>query len=131
MKTIWLAGATLMIGASVYGIINYQKTSSKKEFKNLYTDKPAVDPSVNKGQVTVPDTKTSTVIPANNKHTNVKTDKPVKDVKTTVSSDKPVTQNDVKPVVHKRRFNTRLFSRAPLDEKYIDQPVITDSTKKN
>jgi hypothetical protein len=131
MKTIWLAGAALMIGASVYGIINYQKTSNKKEFKNLYTDKPAVDPTVNKGQVTVPDTKTSTAVPANNKHTGLGSDKPAKDVKTTVSSEKSVTQHDDKPVVHKRRFSPRLFSRAPLDEKYIEPPVSTDTTKKN
>lgn len=38
MKSFLYVGASLMIGASIYGIIDYQKTSHEKEFKTLYAD---------------------------------------------------------------------------------------------
>ncbi len=132
MKTIWLAGATLMIGASVYGIINYEKTSNKKEFKNMYTDKPMAVPSGNNTTSTVPGPNKNTMIPvAEKKKTGNKISKLVKTDKIIeVKTDKPVTQSTDKPVVTKRKFSTRLFSRAPLDERYISPEKPSDSTKK-
>ena len=44
MKSILYVGATLMIGASIYGFIDYQKTSRKKEFTNMYKDKEVNKP---------------------------------------------------------------------------------------
>ncbi len=38
MKSFLYIGASLMIGASIYGIIDYQKTSHEKEFKTLCAD---------------------------------------------------------------------------------------------
>ena len=36
MKAILYTGAALMIGASVYGFVDYRQTQHKKEFINLY-----------------------------------------------------------------------------------------------
>jgi hypothetical protein len=46
MKSILYAGATLMIGAAIYGFVDYKKTSHSKEFTKMYhtgeTSGPAV-----------------------------------------------------------------------------------------
>lgn len=39
MKKMLYAGAALMIAASIYGFVDYQKASNKKEFRELYTEK--------------------------------------------------------------------------------------------
>lgn len=36
MKSILYVGATLMIGASIYGFVDYKNTSHKKEFTDMY-----------------------------------------------------------------------------------------------
>lgn len=38
MKSVLYVGASLMIGAGIYGVIDYSKTSQQKAFKNLYAD---------------------------------------------------------------------------------------------
>lgn len=38
MKSILYAGAALMIGASIYGFVDYKKTSHKKEFNSMYEE---------------------------------------------------------------------------------------------
>ena len=38
MKMIFIAAATLMTGASVYGLYDYNKRSGTREFENLYRD---------------------------------------------------------------------------------------------
>ena len=49
MKSILYAGAALMIGASVYGFVDYRQNSRNTEFKNLYEEKqPALTPEVPK-----------------------------------------------------------------------------------
>ena len=42
MKSILYVGAALMIGASIYGFVDYKKTSHKKEFIRMYEDQPSV-----------------------------------------------------------------------------------------
>lgn len=39
MKSILYVGATLMIGASIYGFVDYNKTSHDKKFTEMYDDK--------------------------------------------------------------------------------------------
>lgn len=39
-------GATLMIGASIYGFVDYKQTHNKKEFKEMYSEKKATAPVV-------------------------------------------------------------------------------------
>jgi hypothetical protein len=36
MKSILYVGATLMIGASIYGFVDYNKTSRNREFRDMY-----------------------------------------------------------------------------------------------
>jgi hypothetical protein len=55
MKSMLYVGATLMIGASIYGFVDYKQTHNKKEFKEMYAEKKAVDaPVVAREEVTVP-----------------------------------------------------------------------------
>ena len=39
MKSMLYVGATLMIGASIYGFVDYKQTHNKKEFKEMYSEK--------------------------------------------------------------------------------------------
>lgn len=38
MKSMLYIGATLMVGASIYGFVDYQQTHAKKEFKEMYVE---------------------------------------------------------------------------------------------
>jgi hypothetical protein len=114
MKSILYVGATLMIGASIYGFVDYTKTRDKKEFKNMYAEKEVTQPVVEEK------------LPAVN---SGKIETPVDDKK--AADDKAIVGNtiiDKKPVAKikkkKRTFNTRLFSRGALDEKYIKEEKI-------
>ena len=114
MKSILYVGATLMIGASIYGFVDYNKTRNKKEFKKMYAEKEAIIPVVQDKLPVVITEKIETPV----------VDKTA-DGKTTVSK----TTAAKKPVVKikkqkKRKFNTRLFSRGALDEKYIKEDKI-------
>jgi hypothetical protein len=115
MKSILYVGATLMIGASIYGFVDYNKTRDKKEFKNLYVDKEAVQPVVAEKLTPVNIGKIETPVEV----------KKAADGNATVSN----TTTDKKSVAKvkkqkKRTFNTRLFSRGALDEKYIKEEKI-------
>ena len=48
MTSILYVGATLMIGASIYGFVDYNKTRDKKEFKDMYAEKEVTQPAVEK-----------------------------------------------------------------------------------
>ncbi len=45
MKSILYVGATLMIGASIYGFVDYKKTSHNKEFTTMYEEKEVAEPT--------------------------------------------------------------------------------------
>jgi hypothetical protein len=142
MKSILYVGATLMIGASIYGFVDYKKTSQSKEFKTLYAEPKEEQPeavvtdnkiipaeektTVAKQKITARNKKESTkeeVAPAikpidpGDRLETVKKDIPADNV-TTVA---PAKENIiVKTVKKKRRFSTKLFSRGALDERYIE-----------
>jgi hypothetical protein len=44
MKTMLYIGAALMIGASIYGFVDYEKARHKKEFNNLYKETEVKQP---------------------------------------------------------------------------------------
>lgn len=109
MKSILYVGATLMIGASIYGFVDYKKSQDKAAFKNMYTEvkkaveEPAADvkePAIN--STTDNQTKTATGNAA------------VK--KAVANSNKKAT----KKIKKKRKVNVRLFSRGGLDDEYIE-----------
>lgn len=107
MKSIFYAGAILMIGASIYGFVDYKKTSRNKEFKNMYAEKKVSEPEpVNINDVAAP------VTNIEEKNSSVKK----KETKTTVVKNK----KSVKKARKTRKFNTELFSRGAMDERYIE-----------
>lgn len=105
MKSVLYVGATLMIGASIYGFVDYQKTSHKKEFNNMYKEKEVVEPSK------VANEKTAVV--ANKK------EEPVKEEKVAVTTEKKETKKVAKK--KKKKLDIKLFSRGALDERYIKE----------
>lgn len=44
MKSMLYVGATLMIGASIYGFVDYRQTHDKKEFREMYSEKKTTAP---------------------------------------------------------------------------------------
>jgi hypothetical protein len=106
MKSVLYVGATLMIGASIYGFVDYQKTSHKKEFNNMYKEKEVTEPAK------VIDEKTAVV--ADKKEVTAKEEK--------VATEKKETKKVAKK--KKRKLDTKLFSRGALDERYIKEEKI-------
>lgn len=143
MKSVLFAGAALMIGASIYGFVDLQKNSHKKEFNNLYreepvktvpvtlADEPEAPLAVTKEKKEIVSMKTS---PANKKET-VKTSKRLQPVSaderletsvaTTIEqaavsvSVSPENEGEKKVVKKKKKISTKLFSRAPIREEEI------------
>jgi hypothetical protein len=159
MKSIMYVGATLMIGASIYGFVDYEKTKNQKGFTDMYKETEVTEP------VIVPDRKMTSRV--ENKETAVKEktkvakkqlvkndrsiktkEEPAEMIKPVVDEEK-MTGNDVKientavTVVpskvnvsdkivkqKKRKLSTKLFSRGALDERYIKEEIKLDSPKK-
>lgn len=44
MKSMLYVGATLMIGASIYGFVDYKQTHGKKEFREMYAEEKKTTP---------------------------------------------------------------------------------------
>jgi len=97
-----------MIGASIYGFIDYSKTSHRKEFKTMYDEPVIKEPTpVEEKKLTpvvAPETTTRKELPAPIKE-NIK--KPFKKIK------------------KKRSINLKDFSRAPLKDRR--EIIILDS----
>ena len=154
MKSMLYVGATLMIGASIYGFVDYKSTSRKKEFKHMYTDEkttipepvvttvekePVVEKAISKNNkkeiVSKKRGSKEEVVPvikpiaAEDKIVTEKTSLPEK---TTVTVT-PSTESFITKVVEKkkRKLSSRLFSRAPLrDEVEIKMVEKKDNTEK-
>jgi hypothetical protein len=124
MKSVLYVGAALMIGASIYGFVDYKHTRNKKEFKEMY--------SVAKTPAQEPDSE------------NLQEEKEIKPVADTkvaaneaVKKSAPVTTKKAKKKIKKKRvLETRFFSRGGLDDEYVepikekkDPPLTTISAK--
>ena len=116
MKSILYVGATLMIGASIYGFVDYKKTSHKKEFTTMYNDNKKTQLVTEDNKVTEPVVNKNLV--AENKEIagNEK--------KVAVKEKKTITTN-VEKKKKKKRFNAEIFSRAPIreEETEVAEPV--------
>jgi hypothetical protein len=146
MKSILYVGATLMIGASIYGFVDYKQTSHKKEFKEMYveekTDGPVVAPSPNNTEPVVARVIDKVVNkktrPAVTKEIRTEKAETVPVIKPLADEEKmnssattaiektsvtviPSKENNV--VKKKRKLSTKLFSRGALDERYIEPKV--------
>ncbi len=146
MKSILYVGATLMIGASIYGFVDYKQTSHKKEFKSLYTvetvKEPPVamtddktDPVVKKEIITMREKpvsrkqdlkETTTIAPvkpiAEDEKMNPGETKKIEEVAVAVN---PSANNKVIRKAKKKKLNSKLFSRAPLREEMEEVNVET------
>lgn len=123
MRSILYAGAALMIGASIYGFIDYKKTSSKKEFAAMYKEPKSVAPpdplKENEND------KAGTI--------TLESKKVIKNLNIAVT-DKGRATGKKTEIKKKRKFRFSEFSRAPLrdEEKVIIDEQVTknaDSTK--
>jgi hypothetical protein len=146
-----------MIGASIYGFVDYEKTKNKKEFTNMYKETEVSEPAI------VPDRKTAT--PVESKEIAIKeksrvVKKQTKNDQSTVAKEKPIElsqpvveeekliskeikignkevtvepkkENVLDKVVkrQKRKLSTKLFSRGALDERYIKEEIKPDAQK--
>lgn len=129
MKSILYVGATLMIGASVYGFVDYKKTSHNKEFTNMYKEEKKGTPVVTTdNNITKPVIKKE--IAATDKNEETISIKPIQDDEKITTKETTVIENstaDVKTKVKKKkRLDARIFSRAPLrdeeDIKLLEPP---------
>ncbi len=152
MKSILYAGAALMIGASIYGFVDYQQTHQKKEFKEMYSEKkpvPAVTVSATNEPATpaVTATPEKTTTPAVSKKTEkgkalapvqpiAPEDKLVAEKKginnEPVVAIEPSKENSaLKTVKKKKKLKREFFSRAPLreEEDLLIEPVKKEEKK--
>lgn len=143
MKSILYVGATLMIGASIYGFVDYKQTSHHKEFTTMYeeekepaviTDTKTTEPVIEK-KVVVTEPKKN--LPK--KQTVIKEElapviEPIADEERMAVAKKEIDKTSVnvktskdsgveKKISKKRKFSTKLFSRGALDERYIEPKV--------
>ena len=152
MKSMLYVGATLMIGASIYGFADYKKNSQRKEFKSMYTEEKKTEPvtdavkkepaPVNEKEVV---TKSKPVV--TRKKIVVKEDLPA--IQPIAAEDKMVTGKTtlpektsvtitpskeisvIKTVTKKRRLSSKLFSRAPLRDEIEEVKVpVKEEAKK-
>lgn len=102
-----------MVAAGIYGFIDYKKSSYDKNFKTLYENKKEV------------------AVPAEKKEIATAKEEPAK---VAAVKNKELNQNstgDKKSVVvkKKRKVSLNKFSRAPLDEKYLEEKIKVEPKK--
>ncbi len=102
MKSILYVGATLMIGASIYGFVDYKQTKKQKEFKEMYTEKKEVVP------VITPDEKLEKPI----------VEKEVTKQLVSTPVEEPVKSTKKIRPKKRKKINTELFSRAALSDEF-------------
>jgi hypothetical protein len=126
-----------MIGAGIYGFVDYKKTTHNKEFTKMYDSKEEIELAKDDKSVNDITKKTETEIKEKSiakKQTERKdeftenelvTEDPVVTTeatipeKTTLSTSlKEMIANPDKPV---KKLNYKLFSRAPLERKYLEK----------
>lgn len=111
MKPLLLIGAALMVGAGIYGFVDYKKANLKKEFQTLYKERE--DPTKD---VQMP----TPVPPAID---SVPTDVPVYGVKNgKVVVEKPAPTSEKPPKKKNKRLYAKEFSRAALEKYEVPLP---------
>lgn len=145
MKSILYVGATLMIGASIYGFVDYKQTSHHKEFTTMYEEEKEKEPAlITDIKTTEPVIEKKVVVtePKKNspkKQTVIKEEvapviEPIADEERMAVAKKEIDKTPVnvktskdsgieKKISKKRKFSTKLFSRGALDERYIEPKV--------
>jgi hypothetical protein len=151
MKSMLYAGAALMIGASIYGFVDYRQTHNKKEFKEMYAEKKASAP------VTVVAGKEKTAVLEKKAATNEKpavSRKKAAAKKEIIDPIKPIAKEDKMAVekknlheepvvtkepakessaiktVKKKKVRKEFFSRGRMPEEEIETEPVKKETKK-
>lgn len=91
-----------MIGASIYGFVDYKQTKKQKEFKEMYTEKKEVVP------VITPDEKLEKPI----------VEKEVTKQLVSTPVEEPVKSTKKIRPKKRKKINTELFSRAALSDEF-------------
>jgi hypothetical protein len=138
-------GATLMIGASIYGFVDYKQTHQKKAFQDMYKEeKKAVAVTPTEEKTVIAEEKSSTPVVKEKKVVNkkIKTEpkeelipviEPVSEEEKTVSSVKAIENTTDRPepasenkVVKKKKVRKEFFSRGRMPE----EEVLIEQVKK-
>jgi hypothetical protein len=130
MKSILYVGVTLMIGACIYGFVDYKKTSRKKEFTRMY-ESPEVKEQVITVEKNIPVAEETSQVVTTTKKTPLKEEPAAMKSKVVIAAAEKI--ESVSVVVNtaslketgsaekfkqarKKKLNYKLFSRAPLRE---------------
>ncbi len=145
MKSILYVGATLMIGAGIYGFVDYKKTNHNKELVRMYDSKETTElvsdikRTENTTEKKEPEIKEKAgvkkLIPKKdeiiegkviNKEPVITKDETMLEKKMSdVSLNEVVSRNDKRT----KKINYKLFSRAPLERKYLEKEFKLEQLK--
>lgn len=119
MKAILYVGGALMVAASIYGFIDYKKSSHDKKFRTLYENKKeASAPVVGREANAVKEEAVNVAEPKENSSLKAKE----QGENTNSSTEKKVGKK-------KRKITLNKYSRAPLDERYLKEEVKIEPKK--
>ncbi|HEX7902277.1 MAG TPA: hypothetical protein VF487_00260 [Chitinophagaceae bacterium] len=128
MKSILYVGITLMLGASIYGFVDYNQTNHRKEFKEMYEPAKMEAPVVEEKKLPVTDERAG-IMESKKISAEIETKKG-ESVAVSVSS------KEKQPVkkTKKKKLDYREFSRAPLREFQVvemkaEEPVKVEKKK--
>ena len=119
MKSILYVGATLMIGASIYGFVDYEKTKNKKEFTDMYKETEVTEP------VIVSESKMSN--PAENKEIVIKEKSRVVKKQLAKNDQSMETKEEVAEV--SKPVPVEVIKPVTDEEKMIDKDVKIENTE--
>jgi hypothetical protein len=112
-------GATLMVGASIYGFIDYKKSTNEKKFRTLYDNKEqAAVPTKEKELNSVREESVTTVAEAKEKTSPVP---PVPEA----------TPKKLNVGKKKKKITYKQFSRGRIDEKILKEEPKAEATKES
>jgi len=121
MKSVLYVAAILMIGASIYGFVDYNKTKGSKEFATMYDEKERTDLVIAEEPKPASD-----VVPVSKKEQpeTVKEE----NLKTSKENEKSTVKKPIAKLKKKRKINYKSFSRAPLrEEEVVEVPEIKET----
>jgi uncharacterized protein HemX len=108
MKSLLYIGAALMVGAGIYGFIDYRKANDSKEFRTLYRNEDKAETKQPEMTKAAPVAAMASLVTME-KETAVAKSEPVIAKKNTAKKKKS------------KKINSKLFSRAALEE--FEPPV--------
>ena len=112
MKAILHIGAILMVGASIYGFIDYKRSSNEKQFRTLYDNKEEVAMRKKEKELSSARGNSATL------HAETSTAAAIPEVTTKKIN-----------VRKKKTINYKEFSRARIDEKISKEELKAKATK--